>query len=178
MKNEIIDFFHKNCDDIEFLLDDCKILLNHGKVNDKRTYILCNILAEVIRDSIFGDNSSELFSSLKEKVKPEALAYLSTILKEEKENFIGYYNEIENIRNEKLPRLIDIEWKFIGLTSIDKIGANDLEPKILLNLLFNNGARKIIETDYANFKKLQEELEISLNSLNSAYAKRVNTFSK
>ena len=91
---------------------------------------------------------------------------------------MNYYKEIDNIQNEKLPRLIDIEWKFIGLASVDKIDVNDLEPKILLNLIFNNGKKKIIETDFANFKKLQEELDLALSSFNSAYSKRINTFSK
>ena len=178
MKNEIIEFFNKNTNDIEFLLDDSKILLSNGKANDKRTYILCNILSEIIRNSLFGENYNELFSELKEKIKPEALVYLMSILKDEKENFISYYREIENIQIEKIPRLLDIEWKFVGLTSINKSGLNELEPKILLNLIFNNGVKKVIETDFANFKKFHEELDISLNYFNSSYAKRINTFSK
>ena len=178
MKNEILQFFDKNSSDIEFLLDDCKILLANGKGNDRRTYVLCNILSGIVKDNIFGENHSEFFNALIDKVSPDSLNYLSSVMKDEKDNLINYYKEIEIIQKEKIPKLVDIEWKFIGLASLDKIDVNDLEPKIILSLVFNDGSRKLIETDFAGFKKLQEEIELSLGSFNSAYAKRINTFAK
>jgi hypothetical protein len=178
MKNDIIQFFHKNSNDIEFLLDDCKILLSNGKGNDKRTYILTNILSGIVKDNLFGDNHNEFYSVLKDKINSETLNYLASVMKEERENLINYYKEIENIQKEKLPKRVDIEWKFVGLASLNKIDVNDLEPKIIVNLIFNDGSSKVLETDFAGFKKLQEEIDLSLSSFNSAYAKRINTFSK
>jgi len=62
------------------------------------------------------------------------------------------------------------------LSSIES--PSDFSPKILIKLKFNNGKEKLVESDFAGFKKLQEDIEEGLYSYNSIYSKRVDNFAK
>jgi hypothetical protein len=60
---------------------------------------------------------------------------------------------------------------------------NDLErgninPKLLITLYFNDGSEQLIESSFASFKKLQEEIENCLSTFNSSYSRRVQIFAK
>jgi hypothetical protein len=161
MKNEIYEFFEKNLNDIDSILANTKQALENKSV-DPRAYILITILGNIEPSHIANTNFPD-------EIKNKLLAFL----KEEE-------NSIQKIMREtksEYPRLVDLEWKFIGLSPIDQVSI-EVIPKILVKLKFNNGENKIFETDFAGFKKLQEEVEEGLNSYNTVYSKRVESFAK
>jgi hypothetical protein len=164
MKNEISDFFEKNSNSLETILQESKKLLTDGanKNIDERAFILLYLLNIV--------NSNDILeSTLSEEIK----TFLTSFIKEEAES-IKNFQKI--IKSSSFPKLVDLDWKFIGLISIDQ--GSELIPKILVKLQFNTGESKVFETDFANFKKLQEDIEEGLNSYNSVYSRRVESFSK
>lgn len=174
MKNEIFEFFQKSANDMDYLIETSKTILNKNKTNEQRAYILLNILYEYIKD----EKMNILSSKLKEVLDEISLNNLLLFSKEETDNIIDYFTTVKIERENQIPKLLDFEWKFIGLTTLDKFEIAEYTPKILLRLIFNNGQEKIIETDFSNFKKLHEEIDENLSSMNSVYAKRIVSFSK
>lgn len=85
---------------------------------------------------------------------------------------------ISNTLKNQKKMLIDIEWKFITLSTIEDFENGSFYPKILLRLKYSDDTDKVIETDYGTFKKLQEEFEFAINSFNSRYSKKINAFVK
>lgn len=171
MKNEIVEFFQRNAGDVSYLVEDCRSILNTNKSNDQRSYVLLNILSEM-KENI--TSSDELKGILDE----ETVNNLSLFLKEEGGLLKEYFSWFKQSKNENTPKLVDFDWKFIGLASIDKLDTGEITPKILIRLIFNNGKTQLIESDFANLKKLQEEIEENLSSFNSTYSRRIETFSK
>jgi hypothetical protein len=174
MKNEILEFFLKNNQEMENIIEDCRFLTLNKKINDQRSVVLLNILYEFIKE----EKTDNLSESLKEVLDESILILLVNFLKEEKLNIIDFFINMKRENDESYPRLVDFDWKFVGLGSLGKFEIGEITPKILMKLIFNNGNEKIIETDYSNFKKLHEEIEENLSSFNSTYAKRIETFSK
>ena len=74
--------------------------------------------------------------------------------------------------------LTKMEYKFIGLCSANGLDKGNIEPKILLTLYFNDGSHQLIESSFASFKKLQEEIEHCLSAFNSSYSRRIQVFAK
>jgi hypothetical protein len=165
MKNEIFEFLQKNENSIDSLINDSKLILTQSssKNIDEVAYILLNLLNTLD----VGDITS---SNLGDDCKNQ----LSIFLKEEKGSITTY---LRGVKQTDSPKLIDIEWKFVGTATLDN-NYSEFSPKIILKLQFSNGDSKVIETDFANFKKLQEDLEEGLLSYNSVYAKRVESFAK
>jgi len=183
MKNEIIDFFQKNKNDLEFIIEDSKNLLSSHKINDARSLTLVSVFYQFLSEEKIEFFLKEIFkasnSNSSDQERDEfCLNILSNFIKEEQYNIIDYVSLNKFLKSEEYPKLINIEWKFVGLSTADKFEVGEMVPKILLKLVFNNGRERIIETDYAGLKKLHEELEENLNSLNSAYARRIQTFAK
>jgi hypothetical protein len=174
MKNEILEFFNKNKDDFEYIIEDSKLILNSNKVNDQKSFILINIIYEFLKE----EKIEVLFSKTKEILEESIFLALENFIKEEQGIIIDYFTSIKIEKDKNYPKLIDFEWKFVGLSTIENFEKGEVIPKILLKLKFNTGFEKLIETDYSNLKKLQEEIEENLSSFNSTYARRIESFSK
>ena len=172
MNNEIAQFFQANIPHFESLLAEVKKSLLQQKFNDQKAFTLVSILYDYIKE----EQLDSLLSELQTKFDQHNLSsLLKTFVQEEMMNIVDYMSIMKSQRREEALRLVDIEWKFVGISSIEK---NQNVPKIFLKLIFNNGKEEIIESDYANFKKLQEEFEESANSFNNSYFRRVEKFSK
>jgi hypothetical protein len=163
MKNEIVDFFVQNSGAINTLLSEVKQILGNGIKNQNETpYVLLNILTILTPSDISASNL------------PDELKLSLTNFMTEEVDSIKLFKVRE--KGVSYPKLIDLEWKFIGQTRLDNV--SEMIPKVLVRLKFNNGESKIFETDFAGFKKLQEDVEEGLNSYNSVYSKRIESFAK
>jgi len=160
MKNEIKLFFSTNEDKLEKILYDSKIILEQNSNSSmSESYIMIHLLSHMSYDDI------SLLDIGEEKI--------GLVLNFYKEMNLLIKKFISNI--DKIPKLIDFEWKFVLLNSLNN---EESIPKIILKMIYSNGSELIVETDFANFKKLQEEMEECLNSYNSVYSKRIETFAK
>jgi hypothetical protein len=174
MKNEIIEFFQKIESDFSNVISEAKNILTTDKLNDQRAFTLLNILYENIQD----DKLRGLIENLSKFLEEVTIQQLSLLIQEEGQNIKNFFEKIKSENQDEYLKLVDFEWKFIGLATIDQFEKNEIHPKVLLKLIFNNGQWKIIETDYAGLKKFQEEVEEALNSFNSTYARRIEAFAK
>jgi hypothetical protein len=164
MKNEFYDFFNKHENNLDALVYDAKQILSYtySRNIDQNAFILLNI-----------SNSLEIIDIVNSNLSETSKTVLQNFLKEEKNNIKQY---LKLLKSSDFPKLVNIEWKFIGLSSIES--PSDFSPKILIKLKFNNGKEKLVESDFAGFKKLQEDIEEGLYSYNSIYSKRVDNFAK
>lgn len=174
MKNEIIEFFQTIQNDFINVINEAKNILTTDKINDKRSFTLLNILYENLQDNKLGG----LIENLSKILDEAAIQQFSFLIQEEGQNIKKFFDKIKLEKQDEYLKLIDFEWKFIGLATIDQFEKNEIHPKVLLKLIFNNGNSKIIETDFAGLKKFQEEVEEALNSYNSTYARRIEAFAK
>ena len=176
MKNEFIEFFNKNSSEIEIIIEDCRQLLVKNRAKDEKSVILLNIINEFLKD---GDEKVKEFINQLSKIFEETnLSLLTNFIFEERLNIFDYFASLENEKKENCLKLVDLDWKFIGLTTINKFEVGEIEPKIILRLHFNNGAIKILETDLTNLRKLLDEFDQNLSMLNSTYVRRIDTFLK
>ena len=101
-----------------------------------------------------------------------------TFLSEEKDNFVQYMRELNNRRKSNYLNLTKMEYNFIGLCSASGLEKGNIEPKILITLYFNDGSHQLLESSFASFKKLQEEIEHCLSAFKSSYSRRIQVFAK
>jgi hypothetical protein len=176
MKNELIDFFIKTSADLENVIWESKQVLARKRIKDENEVILLNIIYENLKE---GDEKLQGFlNQLSNHIDENKLSLLANFITEEKMNILDFFISLKNDKRESYPKLIDLDWKFIALSTPDKFEIGEVTPKILVRLFFNNGAQKLIETDLANLKKLLEELDQNLSSLNSTFTRRIDTFLK
>jgi len=176
MKNEFSEYFQKNKNNIDQYVEDAKNLIANNRVLDNNTYTLCFLLSEILKDGLF--ESERFTNNLKEILDESTLHNLLNFATDEQEFLFKFEKEIKSYKQEKVSKLVDIEWKFVVTSSLDNFEINELQPRIILKLIFSNGSNKVLETDFANFKKLQEELEEGVSSMNSTYSRRIESFSK
>ncbi len=175
MKNEIYEFFSSNLNELDFLLVEARKGLSQSKFSVQKAFVLVNILYEFIKE----EKVDVLFKELQERIHDESsLAILRGFVQEEIMNIVDFMSYLKFTRKEETLRIVDFEWKFVGLADPSHFDKNELNPKIFLKLVFNNGKEEIIESDYSNFKKLQEELEEAVTSFDYSYTKRIEKFSK
>ena len=91
---------------------------------------------------------------------------------------MNYIQEISRKRKNNYLYLLKMDYKFIGLSTGNDLDKGNITPKILVKLYFNDGSEKLLETNFASFKKLQEEIEECLSGFKSAYLRRIQHFSK
>ncbi len=120
----------------------------------------------------------ELIKYFKKNYNEDIVNIIQTISIEQNEIFKEVFSNIKIEFENSQIFLKDIEWKFIGLIDINSIDRRDIDPKILLKLIFSDDSIKIVESNYSNFKKLQEEMEENISSFNSVYLRRIIKFSK
>jgi hypothetical protein len=161
MKNEIKEFFERNEEELEYMLNDVKRILENDNSNkNENSFTLLHLLSYIDEEHI-----KEI------KIREDYKQLLISCLRDEKNRITSYIKEIKEI-----PKLVDFEWKFIDLSSISN--ENAVVPKILVKLIYSNAQYKIVEADFSTFKKLQEEIEESLSAYNSVYSKRIESFAK
>ena len=175
MKNEIIEYVKNNKDNLFKLAEEVKNLITDKNTSaNADTLVFMNLLEYLINEKI----TDEFLNYINANIDNDLADALKKIMIEERDSLIESFFRIKNgMENFKI-NLVDIEWKFIGLLDLNANDLREMDPKILLKLVFSNDSFKIIETNYANLKKLQEEIEENVQSYNSIYAKRIINFSK
>ena len=176
MKNEIQEYLKINKELLPLMIDDLKNIMTNKIYNiESNIFDFINILDYIISEKL----TEEFFNILNSEFEDiNNINVLKVLLTEEKDLFLEFVIGIKkNINNNQI-NIIDLEWKFVGLIDINSSDLRDMNPKIFLKLIFSNQTYKLIETNYSNLKKLQEEMEDNLSSFNSVYSKRVFNFSK
>lgn len=175
MNSEAQEFLSGVLRETELLIENLQSYFSQNKISDENSIIFLNILSDLL---IKDYQLEKILKSLKQMISDESnFNLLEKIIKDNLQTIKSINTEIE-INKFDSPRLIDIEWKFIGSANLDQAENEIFEPRILLNLVFSNGDKKIIETNFAGFKKLQEEFEIASQSFNSAYSRKLKVFTK
>jgi hypothetical protein len=175
MNNDSIDYLNLTLQDSEILIEDLQCYFISNKVSNEKTLIFLSIISDYFENN---NKIESLLNIIKNYIKDYSVYIeLEKILKDHVEEIKNINKEVEK-NNLNTVKLIDIEWKFIGSASLEKAENQIFEPRILLKLIYSNGTTQIIETDFANFKKLQEEFELAASSYNSAYSRKLTVFSK
>lgn len=175
MNSEAQEFLSGVLRETELLIENLQSYFSQNKISDENSIIFLNILSDLLNKDY---QVEKILKSLKQMISDESnFNLLEKIIKDNLQIIKSINTEIE-INKFDSPRLIDIEWKFIGSANLDQAENEIFEPRILLNLVFSNGDKKIIETNFAGFKKLQEEFEIASQSFNSAYSRKLKVFTK
>ena len=175
MNSEAQEFLSGVLRETELLIENLQSYFSQNKISDENSIIFLNILSDLL---IKDYQLEKILKSLKQMISDESnFNLLEKIIKDNLQTIKSINTEIE-INKFDSPRLIDIEWKFIGSANLDQAENEIFEPRILLNLVFSNGDKKIIETNFSGFKKLQEEFEIASQSFNSAYSRKLKVFTK
>ena len=171
--NSAVDFFKNNYKKIPTLLNELKQAMEdvNTSVKDETLYLFMNVLYDICRKEK-ANLLDEYLKALQNDVNVEILAeirnLIATFLSEEKDNVIHYMRELNNIRKNNYLNLTKMEYKFIGLCSSNGLEKGNIEPKILITLYFNDGSHQLIESSFASFKKLQEEIEHCLSAFKSS----------
>lgn len=175
MKNEIIEYLNHNKDNLQFYIEETKNIITSNIITvEPNILVFMSILEFVLQEKI----TQEFLGYLSKNFNLENLNTVKEFVSEEKDGFLEIYNRIKTSINNSNTHLVDIEWKFIGLLDLNANDLREMNPKILLKLIFSNDSFKIIETNFSNLKKFSEELEETISSYNSIYAKRIINFSK
>ena len=90
---------------------------------------------------------------------------------------MGYLGEEES---EKSTHFEDLEWRF-DMQLGNKLRYETLAPKFILNLKLlkeGEGQNLLLESNYANMKRIGEELQSAISSLNLPYSRKLLKFVK
>jgi hypothetical protein len=175
MKNEIVEYFEKNKNNLSYLAEETQnIITNKYTSIESNTFVFMTVLEYLFKEK----EQDELIKYFKKNYNEDIVNIIQTISIEQNEIFKEVFSNIKIEFENSQIFLKDIEWKFIGLIDINSIDRRDIDPKILLKLIFSDDSIKIVESNYSNFKKLQEEMEENISSFNSVYLRRIIKFSK
>ena len=179
--NSSIDFFKKNLNNIPSLLNELKQALEdiNNPIKSENLFLFLNVLYEICRKEQLLDEYLKLVATqqniqLVQEDRNQILSFLS----EEKDNIINYMRELNKRKKNNYLNLTKMEYKFIGLCSANDLERGNINPKLLITLYFNDGSEQLIESSFASFKKLQEEIENCLSAFKSSYSRRIQVFSK
>lgn len=156
------------------LIEDIQTYIKNTKANNQQTIILISIFSDVINKTSL-DN---LLLLIKKHVYNDTYVKLFTDILNENLSFFISFNKKQEYQKFSTNKLIDISWKLVGRATLDQAEQGLFEPKIILKLIFSNNTEQVIESDFTNFKKLQEEIDFICSSFNSGYAKKVLAFAK
>ncbi len=177
MRDEILTYLKENENNLNNYIEEINNLIqNNIKNTDPEIIVLMSLLEYIISEK----SSKDFIKFLSENYEIKEINLLENLLNTGKENFLEIYKRIKNgngINNQRIS-LVDLHWKFVGVMDLNANDLRDMEPKIIIKLIFSDDSIKLIETNFANLKKFQEELDDSLNSFNSVYSKRIVNFSK
>ena len=179
--NSSIDFFKKNLQNIPSLLNELKQALEdiNTPIKSENLFLFLNVLYEICKKDQLLDEYLKLVATqeniqLVQEDRNQILSFLS----EEKDNIINYMRELNKRKKNNYLNLTKMEYKFIGLCSANDLERGNINPKLLITLYFNDGSEQLIESSFASFKKLQEEIENCLSAFKSSYSRRIQVFSK
>lgn len=177
MNQESQEFISSILKEPEYLIEDLQCYFKNKNVSNENTLTFLSILSDYLSQS--SENNTDMFLKLlkKEIVDDNVYVMFDKVLKDNVKEITDINNEIEKEKF-KENKLVDIEWKFIGSASLEQADNKVFEPRIILKFIYSNGFTEIIESDYSNFKKLQEEFELASQSYNSAYSRKLIVFSK
>ena len=91
MKKEINEFFINNNEQLEYIIQDAKIILNANKINDQRSFVLLNIIFNYIKE----EKIEFLVNKLNEIVNESSLYLISSFIKEDQMNILDYFRHEE-----------------------------------------------------------------------------------
>ena len=179
--NSSVEFFTKNLSNIPSLINELKQALEdiNTPIKSENLYLFLNVLYDVCRKESLLDETLKLVAN-KDNIQlvQDMRTQILTLLSEEKDNIIHYMKEINIRRKNNYLNLTNMEYKFIGLCSANDLEKGNIQPKILITLYFNDGSQQLIESSFASFKKLQEEIEHCLSAFKSSYSRRIQVFAK
>ncbi len=156
------------------IIEDIQNYINTGEVQSKKTIVFLSLASNYLQSN----NLSNFIQIISPFIENENNQVVLSQLLSDNLVFIKQINN--NISNNKFrtKKLIDINWKLVGRATLEQAELGSFEPKIILQLKYSDDSFDTVETDFGTFKKLQEELEISCNSYNSSYSRKINAFSK
>ena len=177
------EFFKNNLKKIPTLINDLKQAMEDidAPMKSDNLYLFLNILYRIClskKENLLDEYLKTIQTESNTEILAEVKNLIITFLSEEKDNIIIYMKEFNTRRKGNYLYLTKMEYKFIGLCSANGLDKGNIEPKILLTLYFNDGSHQLIESSFASFKKLQEEIEHCLSSFNSSYSRRIQVFAK
>ena len=179
--NSYVDFLKNNLNNIPSLLKELKQALEdlNTPIKSENLFLLINVLYEFCRKENILDEYLKLIAT-KENIQliQDVRNQILTFLSEEKDNIVLYMREINKRKKNNYLNLTKMEYKFIGLCSANDLERGNISPKLLITLYFNDGSEQLIESSFASFKKLQEEIENCLSAFKSSYSRRIQVFSK
>ena len=181
--NLFVDFFKNNLENIPSLLNELKQALEdlNAPINSENLFLFMNILYEICRrekENILDESLKLVATKENIQILQDARNKIFAFLSEEKDNIIHYMRELNKRKKKNYLNLTKMEYKFIGLCSANDLERGNITPKLLITLYFNDGSEQLIESSFASFKKLQEEIENCLSSFNSSYSRRIQVFAK
>ena len=179
--NSSLEFLKKNLNNIPSLLNELKQALEdlNNPIKSENLFLLINVLYEFCRKENILDEYLKMIAT-KENIQliQDIRSQILTFLSEEKDNIILYMKELNKRKKNNYLNLTRMEYKFIGLCSSNDLERGNINPKLLITLYFNDGSEKLIESSFASFKKLQEEIENCLSAFKSSYSRRIQVFAK
>ena len=174
-------FLAKNISKIQVLLNEVREVCEDFNVPIKSedSFFFLNILNDICKNQ---NLLEEYFRPIETQQNTQDITTIKNLiisfLTEEKDNLMKYVKELNLKRKKNYLYLLKMDYKFIGLSSGNELDKGVITPKILVKLYFNDGSEKLLETNFASFKKLQEEIEECLSGFKSAYLRRIQHFSK
>lgn len=174
MNTESLNFIEQYLKEPSLVIEDVQNYLKTKRVANSKTYMLLSIFSYYLKTEPV-NNLCELIRKFFEN-EPDFNCF-SQIVKENVQFIKDLFDDFSNSKYD-VHKLVDIEWKFVGVASLEQAESGAFEPKIILNLIFSDNTAAIMETDFGTLKKLQEELELASSSFNSGYARRLNAFTK
>ena len=179
--NSSVEFFKKNLENIPSLMDELKQTLEdlNTPIKSENLYLFMNVLYEICKKENVLDEYLKLVAT-KENIQlvNDVRNKIFNFLSEEKDNIIHYMRELNKRKKNNYLKLTKMEYKFIGLCSANDLERGNISPKLLITLYFNDGSEQLIESSFASFKKLQEEIENCLSAFKSSYSRRIQVFAK
>ena len=179
--NSSVEFFKKNLDIIPNLLDEVKQVLEdlNTPIKSENLYLFMNVLYEICKKENILDEYLKLVATNENiKLVQDVRNKIYSFLSEEKDNIIHFMRELNKRKKNNYLNLTKMEYKFIGLCSANDLERGNISPKLLITLYFNDGTEQLIESSFASFKKLQEEIENCLSAFKSSYSRRIQVFAK
>ena len=179
--NSSVEFFQNHLNEIPTLLNELKQAMEdiNAPIKSETLFLFMNVLYNICRkENLLDEYLKTIQTESNTEILAEVKNLIITFLSEEKENIIIYMKEFNTRRKGNYLYLTKMEYKFIGLCSANGLDKGNIEPKILITLFFNDGSHQLIESSFASFKKLQEEIEHCLSSFNSSYSRRIQVFAK
>ena len=111
------------------------------------------------------------------KLKPE---FQESIAKAYSETKAALRGIIEDTEESHEIHYKDLHWR-LDMEIFGKSRGSALAPKFLLNLVLDDGGKEkamVLESNYANLKKLKEELQSAASAINLSYGRKVLKYAK